>query len=139
MGEPQLSRQLRQRLPAVAASVRQIRTLAVDFARTRCDADERLVGDIALCVSEAAGNAVAHAYSKPGGEITLRIEFSDQVLTVEVCDEGAGTGSRSSQPGLGVGMKIVEALCDASFEPVSGTTGLRVVMRFPCGIAPDGT
>jgi anti-sigma regulatory factor (Ser/Thr protein kinase) len=114
--------------------VREIRVLALDFARTRCGADEPLLSEIALCVSEAVGNAVVHAYAEPGGEISVVIEAVHGGLVVEVCDEGAGTSLPSATPGLGLGMKIVSKLSDATFQPTSDATGLRVTMRFPCGV-----
>jgi anti-sigma regulatory factor (Ser/Thr protein kinase) len=131
-GEP--SRQLQRRLPAIAASVREIRALAVDFANTRCGADDQLLSDIALCVSEAAANTVAHAYAGRGGAITLTASAIDDAIVIEICDEGRGTPGPSS--GLGLGLKIVHALSDASVERPPGA-GTRVTMRFPCSSGSD--
>lgn len=89
------------------------------------------MSDIALCVTEAAANAVQHAYAQPGGDITLTVQHTDGTITVEICDEGIGTQAPSPNPGLGLGLKIVRTLSDATSARSNGG-GLRVTMRFPC-------
>ena len=131
MGNAEPSRLLCQRLPAVSASLPEIRALTVDFVTAHCDADEALLSDIALCVTEAAANAVLHAYDQPGGEITLTVRHTVGTITVEICDEGIGPPAPSPNPGLGLGLKIVHTLSDATSTRSNGT-GLRVTMRFPC-------
>jgi anti-sigma regulatory factor (Ser/Thr protein kinase) len=121
----------RDRLPAIAASVATVRRIVLDFMDSHCNADPQLRSDVALCVSEAAGNSIAHAFPAPGGAITLIISQVDQALTVEICDEGVGRAAPAQTPGLGVGIQIIRALSDATFEPVD-ESGLRVIMRFPC-------
>lgn len=125
------SRLLRQRLPAVSASLPEIRSLTIDFVTARCNAEQALLSDIALCVTEAAANAVQHAYDQPGGEITLTVQHTNGMVTVEICDEGLGTQAPSPAPGLGLGLKIVHTLSDATSARSNGS-GLRVTMRFPC-------
>jgi serine/threonine-protein kinase RsbW len=126
-----LSPMLEEQLPAIARSIAKIRATAVNVATTHCNADTQLISDIALCVSEAAANVVAHAYPESDGDITLTISRAPQMLVIEIADTGVGTATRTSRPGLGLGTKIVEALSDASFQLVEGS-GLRVTMRFPC-------
>jgi anti-sigma regulatory factor (Ser/Thr protein kinase) len=109
-----------------------IRAIAVDYAATRCDARPELVSDIALCVSEAAANVVAHAYPQTPGDITLAIGQSEQTLMIRISDDGVGATHRGSQPGLGVGLQIIESLSDACFESADGG-GFNVTMRFTCG------
>jgi anti-sigma regulatory factor (Ser/Thr protein kinase) len=116
-------------LPAVAASVRDIRAISVDFARTQCHADDQLLGDIALCVSEAAANAVAHAYTEPGGDILLTATLRNETISIEIRDEGSRRTTPS--PGLGLGLDIIRTLSDATIDRPTGD-GMRVIMRFPC-------
>jgi hypothetical protein len=73
----------------VATSVREIRALTVDFARTECNADDQLLGDIALCVSEAAANVIAHAYTQPGGDILLTATLANHTISIEIRDQGS--------------------------------------------------
>ena len=103
----------------------------MDFATAYCNADAELLSDIALCVSEAAANVVAHAYADSSGELSLTVSRAQGMLVVVISDAGVGTSAQTARPGLGIGMKIVEALSDATFEPLDGS-GLRVTMRFPC-------
>jgi anti-sigma regulatory factor (Ser/Thr protein kinase) len=131
VGNADPSRLLRQRLPAVSASLPKIRALTVDFVTAHCNAAEAPMSDIALCVTEAAANAVQHAYDQPGGDITLTVQHTNGKITVEICDEGIGTQAPSPNPGLGLGLKIVHTLSDATSAPSNGS-GLRVTMRFPC-------
>ena len=115
----------------MSASLPEIRSLTIDFVTARCNAEQALLSDIALCVTEAAANAVQHAYDQPGGEITLTVQHTNGMVTVEICDEGLGTQAPSPAPGLGLGLKIVHTLSDATSARSNGS-GLRVTMRFPC-------
>jgi anti-sigma regulatory factor (Ser/Thr protein kinase) len=127
-------------LPALATSVAKARAIAHNFVATHCNANAQLTSDIALCVSEAAGNAVAHAYPTPSGDITLTFTQAPSELIVEVCDEGIGAAAHSPNPGLGLGIKIVQTLSDATFQPLDkADNGLRVTMRFPCCPQPVTT
>jgi len=130
VGTAEPSRLLRRRLPAVSASLPKIRALTIDFVTAHCNAEEALLSNIALCVTEAAGNAVLHAYDQPGGEITLTVQHTNGMIIVEICDEGIGTPAASPAAGLGLGLKIVHTLSDAT--STRSTSGLRVTMRFPC-------
>jgi len=82
VGTAEPSRLLRRRLPAVSASLPKIRALTIDFVTAHCNAEEALLSNIALCVTEAAGNAVLHAYDQPGGEITLTVQHTNGMITV---------------------------------------------------------
>jgi anti-sigma regulatory factor (Ser/Thr protein kinase) len=121
-------------LPADATSVREARAAATEFARVHCNAGERLLSDIALCVSEAAGNVVTHAYPEDGGEISLTIRRTAGELVIEVADQGTAVSAGGDSPPLGVGLRIVQALSDATVEHADGC-GRRVTMRFPCDSA----
>jgi anti-sigma regulatory factor (Ser/Thr protein kinase) len=129
VGNAEPSRRLLRRLPAVATSVREIRALTVDFARTECNADDQLLGDIALCVSEAAANVIAHAYTQPGGDILLTATLANHTISIEIRDQGSRRTTPS--PGLGLGLGIIHTLSDATIDRPTGD-GMRVTMRFPC-------
>jgi serine/threonine-protein kinase RsbW len=120
-----------RRLPAVATSIAQIRAIAIDFANTHCTAEPELISDIALCVSEAATNVVLHAYPDTDGDVAITIHHANHTLTIEISDRGVGTATRTTQPGLGMGLDIVDTLSDATFHSPDGT-GTNVTMRFPC-------
>jgi anti-sigma regulatory factor (Ser/Thr protein kinase) len=123
------SRVLRQRLPAVPASVRAARIAATSFAKSHGATDERLLSDIALCVSEVASNVVVHAYPDTRGEISLTIRQTRADLIVEIGDQGAGAASRTPPPGLGLGLGIVHALSDGTTDH-NDEEGHHVTMRF---------
>lgn len=95
------SRVLRQRLPAVPASVRAARIAATGFAKSHGATDERLLSDIALCVSEVASNVVVHAYPDTRGEISLTIRQTRADLVVEISDQGADAAGRTLPRALG--------------------------------------
>ena len=99
------------RLPAVPASVPELRWAARDFALEN-GADEGLAGDIMLAVSEAVTNAVKHAYPGAEGEIELLASLAEGGrLVVLVRDSGGGFGPNSSE-GLGAGLMLMRECAD---------------------------
>jgi anti-sigma regulatory factor (Ser/Thr protein kinase) len=69
-------------------------------------------GDVSLCVSELATNAVVHGVP-PGRGFLLRVRYDGDVLRVEVHDSGGGwpcLAERSDEGGRG--LLIVDALAD---------------------------
>jgi anti-sigma regulatory factor (Ser/Thr protein kinase) len=90
-GSPEMPYGLRQatitsRLPAVpesaAAARRELETLR------ELDAEEYRV--VALLVTELIANSIEHAGTKPSGTLDLDVALTDQVVRVEVRDEGPG-------------------------------------------------
>lgn len=81
--------------------------------------------DIGLVVSEAATNAVLHAYGQgPPGPLYVSAVLVGGALTISVCDCGSGMRARTDSPGLGVGVALMTRLCDeldVSSEPAQGT------------------
>jgi serine/threonine-protein kinase RsbW len=99
-----------QRWDASPAAVAQIRHAVVDFAR-EVGLTDGLCGDIALAVTEAATNAVVHAYAgAPGGTLTVRAERQGDGLHVCIRDDGAGVRPRPDSPGLGLGLPLIAQL-----------------------------
>jgi anti-sigma regulatory factor (Ser/Thr protein kinase)/ketosteroid isomerase-like protein len=101
-------------LPAVAESVGQarhaVRIWADNLALT---ARERTA--IMLAVSEAATNAVQHAYPRGAGHESFRVraDVDGGRLLVTVEDDGIGLDTRSTDPGLGLGLPLLGQLASA--------------------------
>ena len=110
------------RFPARSESVPEARHSIVDYARPLGMAD---VGDIALAVSEAVGNAVRHAYRvHEPGTIELRAELLvPDTLGVVVSDDGDGMSPHPGSQGLGFGLPLIGAV----------TTGLEIERHQPHG------
>jgi len=94
--------------------------------------------DIALVMSEAASNAVAHAYPPLApGLLFVDAALARGHLSVRVCDCGRGFRARSDAAGSGLGMVLMSRFCDeleiASNRSVPGT---RVSATFR-DVAPE--
>ena len=108
-------------VPAVPESVGSLRRAAGELAE-RCGADEKLVEDITLAVSEAATNAVVHAYREEPGKLALAAESENGALWFRVIDEGEGLTPRADSPGLGLGLPLIAHLT-TRFEVRPGPSG----------------
>jgi serine/threonine-protein kinase RsbW len=84
---------------------------------------------IAVALSEAIGNAVRHAYPGVAGDIDLAVVLDDLGILVVVSDSGVGVDHPPAQPGLGLGLNVIDQLSTTSTidSTASGTT---VTMRF---------
>jgi serine/threonine-protein kinase RsbW len=87
------------------------------------------IGDIQLAVSEAATNAVVHAYRESEGSLRVRAHVDGRELIVVVGDTGAGLAPRPDSPGLGLGMPLMASVT-TSFHIVSQGDGTEVHMAF---------
>ena len=87
---------------------------------------------IQAAVSEAVGNAVAHAYPKraDGSQVWVSAEVDPEGLLVAVEDEGTGMRPRLDSPGLGLGISLIERLADRLVLEDRSQGGLRVEFRF---------
>lgn len=117
--------------PAEAASVRQIRRDVAAFAHAH-GAEERQVADLTLAVSEAATNAVVHAFTNAEpGRLRLVAEPSDGALHVMVADDGHGMRPRGDSPGLGLGVPTIAQLTTSlDIRPAERGSGTEVHMEF---------
>ncbi len=81
------------------------------------------ISDIKTAVSEAVTNAIVHGYPKGGGEITLVAEIRDNVLHINIFDEGVGIENveqalepfyttKSSEERSGMGFTIMKSFMD---------------------------
>jgi serine/threonine-protein kinase RsbW len=116
-------------MPAEPASVPVLRHRAAEYAAAR-GAEEPVVDDIALAVSEAVTNAVKYAHSADAdGVVELAGEQLEGWLEVTVRDRGEGFG-KGSEDGLGLGLAIIARLC-SELKIVQEGDGTEVRMRFP--------
>jgi anti-sigma regulatory factor (Ser/Thr protein kinase) len=114
---------------AVAGSVRQVRRRLVAFA-SEVGADRELQARIALAVSEAATNAVVHAYrGETARPLRVEADFEDGDLEIVVADEGAGLRPRRS-PGMGAGLGVIAETCDEFLVREREPAGVELWMRF---------
>jgi anti-sigma regulatory factor (Ser/Thr protein kinase) len=100
-------------LPAVPTTVSRVRReLGEALERGDVAVDRR--ADIALTVTEAATNAVVHAYVGQGpGPLYVAATLADDSLTVAVVDCGCGIHPRFDSPGAGFGMPLMSRLADS--------------------------
>jgi serine phosphatase RsbU (regulator of sigma subunit)/anti-sigma regulatory factor (Ser/Thr protein kinase) len=84
---------------------------ALDRWLRAAGADEDELFDITLSVSEAANNAIEHAYGASESTFTICCEREGQQITVTVLDIGRWRTTRP--PGGGRGLKIMRALVDS--------------------------
>ena len=84
---------------------------------------------IAVALSEAVGNAVRHAYPTGAGEIDLAVILDDLGILVIVSDSGVGVHHPPAQPGLGLGLNVIDQLSTTSIID-STSSGTTVTMRF---------
>jgi anti-sigma regulatory factor (Ser/Thr protein kinase) len=113
------------RLPAQPDSIPRIRRAMVAFATEHGYPDPHAVG---LAVTEAATNAVLHAYvdDTPGEIRAVACAEADRLVVV-VRDWGAGMGPRLDTPGLGLGLPTIATLA-SSFD-VEAADGAGTLLR----------
>jgi anti-sigma regulatory factor (Ser/Thr protein kinase) len=123
---------MHERFPATLTSVGAARGAVRRFA-TGLGVD---VDGIALAVSEAVGNAVAHAYDDEApGSIEVSATASPSELTVTVRDHGRGLAAGNGNPGAGYGLTIIRRVAQ-HVELVDRPDGVELTMGFRRGWAP---
>lgn len=87
-------------------AVPQARALIAGFAE-REGAPEIVRSALTLAVTEACANVVMHAYldAEVPGDVEVRAERVDEMLLVEVRENGRGMVPRLDSPGLGLGCR----------------------------------
>jgi serine/threonine-protein kinase RsbW len=109
----------------------QARRAVLDWAQRYVE-DREVLSDIALAVTEAATNAVLHAYrdrTNPGS-VMIDVERLHDHVCVYVRDEGTGLAPRVDSPGLGLGLGLIAQVADSADVRAPETGGTEVVMRF---------
>jgi anti-sigma regulatory factor (Ser/Thr protein kinase)/PAS domain-containing protein len=122
-----------RRLPAVPESVGEARAALRAFGQAHGVAPELLEG-VLLSVSEAATNAVVHAFvdRAPGTLEVVAVAAPDR-LTVSVVDDGVGMRPRPDSPGLGLGLPTIGQLAgELDIRPApAGGTEVRMTFAAP--------
>jgi serine/threonine-protein kinase RsbW len=137
MEQPLLNHVGRIAVPADADGVSGIRRWVTEMARG-LGVDEPTCRRVSLAVSEAATNAVLHAYEGGEGTIAASLTRSGDELEVVVSDEGQGLRPRSDSPGLGMGLGIIADVTnhlEIDARPGSGTV-VRMWFTACAGEAP---
>ena len=117
-------------IPGTPVSVRALRREISGIAED-CGMDAAGVADVQLAVTEAATNAVMHAYATTTGDVTVTADVHEGELAIVIADTGTGLVERNDSPGLGVGLSIIATVTD-EMRIVSDTSGTKIHMTFPC-------
>jgi stage II sporulation protein AB (anti-sigma F factor) len=116
--------------PGTPPGVGQLRR-AVGRLAVRCGMTARDVNAVQLAASEAATNAVIHAYRDQPGELRLEAHVEKDELLLVIADRGHGVRPRSDSPGMGFGLPIMAQVAKR-FEIVSGNRGTEIHLAFAC-------
>lgn len=122
------------RYPAVAAQVPAIRRAVGEAARA-LGARHDVLLQINLAVSEAATNAVRHAYrdraAAQAGDVRV-VAHGDHggAFVVHVHDDGVGLAPRPDSPGLGLGLCLMAHETDRFEVRKTPGGGTEVVLHF---------
>lgn len=119
---------LRVTLPAHRDSLALLRHVMRGFRDAYIIAPATM-DDIVLAVSEAATNAVVHAYGSHPGTMTLVARMQDGRLHVLVRDHGRGILPPQDTPRPGHGLALMEHVA-ASLEILGSPAGTDVLMTF---------
>ncbi len=127
-------RTVRLTIPARAEYITLCRLALTGISRLRPLSAE-VLADLKLALTEAASNAVRHAYGDDGGVVQIVYELHEDRLAIEVSDEGegfdpdeggSGRGAESLSEG-GLGIAIIRAIADElEIGPQPGGKGSRL-------------
>lgn len=104
-------------IPARAEYITLGRLALTGISRLASFSDE-LLADLKLALTEAASNSVRHAYGGGDGVVEIVYELHDDLLAIEVTDEGEGfeppadTGGPDGMSEGGLGIAIIRAIAD---------------------------
>jgi anti-sigma regulatory factor (Ser/Thr protein kinase) len=120
---------LELRLEAIPASIGHVRHEVVSFAKRHALAD---LGDVALAITEAATNAVVHAYRDGESGLMRVVACARQDgLLVVVRDYGCGMQPNPDSPGLGLGLSVIGAVAkEMNIERPDKGGGTRIRIHF---------
>jgi anti-sigma regulatory factor (Ser/Thr protein kinase) len=120
---------LTRELPATPGSVAEVRRGIRAFAAAN-GAEPDALAAIVLAVSEAAANAVVHAYpAREPGLVRVEADVEDGTIEIVVADDGGGF-TEQPVPGLGFGLAFMtdRALAFEVRDRPAG--GVEVWLRF---------
>jgi serine/threonine-protein kinase RsbW len=117
--------------PAHPTQIAPIRRGVSAVARL-AGAPEDLVTRIELAVTEAATNAVLHAYRDgvARGRIHICARRNGPQIEVRIRDEGVGMSHHPASPGLGLGLSLMAHEADACEIVTPDGGGTEVVLHF---------
>jgi integral membrane sensor domain MASE1/anti-sigma regulatory factor (Ser/Thr protein kinase) len=115
---------LHLRTPATPGELARIRRALARWLRA---ADVSAVDDVVLAVSEAAANAMKHAYGPGGGDVDIRGSLDGDAVLVVVRDFGRWREGHAGDGGRG--LALMEA-CMTDVEIERGPEGTEVRMRW---------
>jgi anti-sigma regulatory factor (Ser/Thr protein kinase) len=118
------------RLPGTPLGVRRLRREMTALAAD-CGMSADAIADVQLAVTEAATNAVMHAYAETDGDLTVTATRQDGELAIVIGDTGPGFVDRDDSPGMGVGLSVIATVA-RRMRIVSAPGGTEVHMTFPC-------
>lgn len=118
--------------PADPCQLRRIRAEVRGWLASLGSLTAAAVDDIVLVVSEAAGNAVQHAYAGDRPVRTVDVTFWTEpgALCIEVVDHGRWRPPAPEHPDGGRGIVLMRSLVDAVVIRC-GPLGTRVLLRHP--------
>lgn len=111
--------------PAVARSVGEIRDRLAAIAGV-LGAREELLESIRVAASEAASNAVEHAY----GQIHVAAAILDRSFVIEIAGGGQGFGDSPHKNGLGRGLAVMLACAEQLTFEKGPSGGVRLRLHF---------
>lgn len=119
------SQRSHMQVPAEPDQISVLRREAASFG-TEAGMEEQAIDDLRTAVSEAATNAVVHAYGgrRDHGVMRMELEVCGDRLLVRLRDYGIGVSGRPAGIRKGVGLQVIAALAH-SFDlcrcPEGGT------------------
>jgi serine/threonine-protein kinase RsbW len=124
---------VRLTIPARAEYITLCRLALTGIARLRELSDE-LLADLKLALTEAASNAVRHAYGDADvGVVEISYELFPDRLVIEVIDEGEGFDPAAAEENAdelsegGLGIAIIRAIADeVEIDAKPGGRGSRL-------------
>jgi anti-sigma regulatory factor (Ser/Thr protein kinase) len=118
------------RIPGTPLGVGMLRRKMAAMAKD-CGMDAEGIADVRLAVTEAATNAVIHAYAEAEGELRVTAAIQDRELAIVIADTGPGLVEGRDSPGLGLGLSIIATVAER-LQIVDHSSGTEIHMAFPC-------
>jgi anti-sigma regulatory factor (Ser/Thr protein kinase) len=118
------------RVPGTPLGVRMLRREMTGVAKD-CGMDAEEIADVRLAVTEAATNAVIHAYAEAEGDLRVSAAVQDGELAIVIGDTGPGFVEGRDSPGLGAGLSFIATVAE-KLKIVSHPGGTEIHMAFPC-------
>jgi serine/threonine-protein kinase RsbW len=104
---------------ALPGAVPAIRAAVSRFLEPR-SFDTSFRFDVLLAVTEACTNVVRHAYPTQQGDVQCDAEINGSQLILRVTDWGQTWATPSADPGMGLGVPLMEGLTQNVLRSASG-------------------